>query len=60
MISLHPLKSRIEIRTLSFLVILYAGIVLGAGTVLGFDGAEKAGTAKARRSKAKGPTSIML
>ena len=53
-INLHPFKSRTEIRTLSFLVTLYAGVVL-VGV-----GAEKERAAKARRKKLKGPTSIML
>lgn len=41
-------------RTLSFLVTSYADVgLLGVG-------AEKEGTAKAKRNKLKGPTSIML
>ena len=44
---------------MSFLVILYTGIVIFfEGTLL--EGAEKAGTAKTRRSKPKMPTSVML
>ena len=51
---MHLLRSSTEIRTLSFLVILYVDIELVCV------GAEKEGAAKARRSKLKGPTSIML